>query len=178
VQLCGGGSERRLWLIRELGEFLAASRLGMVARRDHPHAAEILRRLQLQYEGNFGFVDLLKTVNEAALRAARVDDEVMRIHPSAEPLRAELEALRRSAQESKAQADAARQALAVMTAERDELMWVEVTPVLTIIRRKLAPGILGRLYRGSKRLLRRGLLRPAPECATGSGGRRAGSESI
>jgi hypothetical protein len=52
-------------------------------------------------------------------------------------------------------------------------MWVEVTPLLTLIRRKLAPGILGRLYRWSKRILRRGLLlRPALECTTGSGGRR------
>jgi hypothetical protein len=161
---CRSNSACRLWLIREVAEALAASRLGMVARREHALAREVLSRLELQYEGNFAFVDLLRQVNEDAMRAANLDDEILRLHPSAGPLRDrvearqrgahELETLRRLAQESQDQADAARAALGLLKAERDELRWVESTPFVTLIRRKLAPGILGKIYRKSKRGLR------------------------
>jgi hypothetical protein len=159
LRLCGPGSTNQFWLIRELGEFLAASRLGLVARRDHPHANDILLRLQLQYNGNFGFIDLMKTVNHAAMQSARVDDEVVLVHPSTRHIKVEIETLRQAARESNERADAALRSLAALTAERDELRWIVPTPLPTILRYKLSPGILGKLYRGSKRAARK-CLRP------------------
>jgi hypothetical protein len=168
LRVCSGDSGRRFRLFRELGEVLAASHLGMVARDDHPHSGEILLRLQLLYDGNFHFLDLLKSANLAAMQAAQVDAEVMKTHPLSRPLRAEIDALRRAAQQSNEQADAANNALAVLTAERDQLRgMVEELSAQTvgalsfpaIVRRKLALGLMGKLYRASKRIVRKGASR-------------------
>jgi hypothetical protein len=159
LRLCSRDSGRRFRLFRELGEVLAASHLGMVARHDHPFAGEVLLRLKLLYDGNFHFLDLLKSVNQAAMQASQVDAEVMKTHPLSRPLRAELDALRR-------EADLANRALADMTAERDQLramvdelaaQTIAATPFLAIVRRKLALGLAGKLYRASKRAIRQGL---------------------
>jgi hypothetical protein len=164
LRACPHDSGRQFRLFRELGEVLAVSQLGMVARHDHAHAGEILQRLQLLYDGNFHFLDLLKSANLAAMQATQVDAEVMKIHPLSRPLRAEVDALRRAAQESSEQAEAANNALAVLTAERDQLrglvqeltgQTVTALSFPTIVRRKLALGIVGRLYRASKRFARK-----------------------
>ncbi|MEJ7638899.1 MAG: hypothetical protein WKF75_13245, partial [Singulisphaera sp.] len=89
IRLCSADSGRRLWLLRELGEVLAASHLGMVARHDHPHVADILERIQNLYAGNYKFLDLLKAVNLAEMRAAQIDHEVLKTHPSARALMAD-----------------------------------------------------------------------------------------
>jgi hypothetical protein len=152
---CPVGSPRRFRLIRELGEMLAASHLGMISRADHPAADDVLLRLRLLYDGNFHFVDLLRSVHQSAMQASAVDDEVRKTHPSFRPLRDEMDSLKRSARESG-------QALAAMTADRDQLILgmeelsaisIDSNSFLAIVRRKLSLGILGRLYRGSKRLL-------------------------
>jgi hypothetical protein len=118
IRLCSADSGRRLWLLRELGEVLAASGLGMVAMRDHPHVAEILLRIQNLYTGNYRFLELFKAVNLAEIRAAEIDLEVLRSHPSS---RSEMpESFRAS------------------------------------LRRKLAPGVVGKSWRFSKRVIRKG----------------------
>ena len=50
---------------------MMASHLGLVARHDHPHVADVLLRLQQFYTGNCCYLDLLRQVNLAALREAR-----------------------------------------------------------------------------------------------------------
>jgi hypothetical protein len=157
LRLCSPDSGRRFRLFRELGEVLAASQLGMVARRDHPFVDEVVLRLRLLYDGNFQFLDLLKSASQAAMQATRVDDEVTRTHPLSRPLRAELDALRR-------EAEAANLALADMTEQRDQLrervkdlipQTVAAMPFRAIVRRKLALGLPGKLYRASRRTLQR-----------------------
>ena len=166
LELCPGDSGRRFRLFRELGEILAASHLGILVRDDHPHADEILLRLRLLYDGNFRFLDLLRSVNQAAMQDAQVDDEVLKTHPLSRPLRTEIETLRRATQEANEKAESASHALAAMSAQREELLGtirelsaqtVAATPILGIVRRKLAIGIAGKLYRASKRSVRRRL---------------------
>ncbi len=165
---CGRGSTRRLRLIRDLGEVLGASRMAVVARRDHPYADDVLLRLQLMYDGNHHFLDLIRSVNQTAMQAADVDSEVMKTHPSSGPLRSEIEHLKRAAHESREQAEAARQALEATAVELEHLRWrvreladqtVGVLSMTTILRHKLSPGVVGKLYRASKRLARKGLAR-------------------
>ncbi len=154
VRLCSTGSGRRFLLIRELGEVLAASHLGMVARHDHPHTADILLRLQLLYTGNYTFLDLLQSLNLSAIRAAKVDDDVMKVHWTAHALRAEADEQRRAAHEAREQAAAANHALSLTWAELDALQRAHL-PFLARVRRKLAPGVAGKLWRVSKRVGRK-----------------------
>jgi hypothetical protein len=156
LRLGSHASGWRFRLFRELGEVLAASHLGLLARADHPFADEVLLRIRQLYDGNFHFLELLKSVNQAAMQATQVDAEVMKTHPLSRPLRVELDAL-------KQEADRANHALAEITDERDRLrsMVVELTsqtiattPFPAIVRRKLALGFLGKVYRTSKRIIR------------------------
>jgi hypothetical protein len=177
LRLCTPGSGRQFWLLRELGEMLAASHLGVVARHDHPHIADVLLRIEQCYTGNYGFLDLLRQVNQAALRTARVDEETLRSHPSSWPLRQELDELRRAAQEAKDQAAEATRALARKALEMEALgralqraqERAEARAPLPVrvalrtyrrIRPRLATSPLGGAWRGAKRLRRR--LAPTP----------------
>ena len=68
LSLCAPELGKRLWLLRELSEVLMASHLGLVARHDHPHVADVLLSLQQFYTGNYCYLDLLRQVNLAAFR--------------------------------------------------------------------------------------------------------------
>jgi hypothetical protein len=147
--LCSEDSGKRFTLFRELGEVLAASNLALVARDDHPYAGDILLRIRGLYVGNFSFLNLLQSVNHTAMQEARVDDEVARTHPFWEPMRVEIETLKQEIQV----ANADRTRLWEMVEELPER--IARTPVRTFLRRKLARGIIGTLYRASKRSARK-----------------------
>ncbi|MHC5538047.1 hypothetical protein ACYOEI_07415, partial [Singulisphaera rosea] len=102
---CSSSSSRRFWLMRELEEVFAGSDLALVARNDHPHLADVLQRIQLLHASNYNYLDLLKSHNQLAMQQARVDDNVFQTHPLSAPLRAEFEALKRSAEESRGRGD-------------------------------------------------------------------------
>ncbi len=167
IRLCAMDSGRRLWLLRELGEVLAASQLGVVARHDHPHVADILVRIQNLYTGNYKFLDLLRAVNLAELRAAQIDLEVLKSHPSSQALMAEQH-------EPKWTAPAEIEPVAApacMTLPPPDTLrarfrrklapgvvgksWRLSKRVVTGVRRKLAPGVVGKSWRLSKRVLRK-----------------------
>ena len=79
----------------------------MVARADHPWALEIILRLKQLYAGSFEFLDLLRSVNQSALEAARIDAEAIKNSPLSWALVGELNELKRVAHESRSQAGAA-----------------------------------------------------------------------
>ena len=144
IRLCANDSGRQLWLLRELGEVLAASRLGMVARHDHPYVADILVRIQGLYTGNYKFLDLLKAVNLAEVRAAQIDLEVLKSHPSSAALMAEPPEPQWTVQEKVEQVSVP----ACMTLPMPDTFHARV-------RRKLAPGVVGKSWRLSKRVVTR-----------------------
>jgi hypothetical protein len=176
---CAPDSRRRFQLVRELGEVLAASHLGVVARHDHPSIDAVLERLGQFYTGNYGFLDLLRQVNQGALREAQIDADILRNHPSSWALTVEIDELKRKAREANEQAAAAADALQAATAELEEtrraladvgiLHFQRIrrrlapTPLgagwrlLKRVRRRLAPTFLGRAWRQSKRVVRDGL---------------------
>ncbi len=146
IRSCATDSGRRLWLIRELGEVLAASRLGMVARPDHPHVADILLRIESLYTGNHRFLDLLKSVNLAELRAAQIDLDVLKTHPLSQALMAVQNETQWQVQvEETIEQVAAPACLTVPVAVPDSFR--------ARVRRKLAPGVVGKSYRLSKHLV-------------------------
>jgi SAM-dependent methyltransferase len=142
LSLCAPESGKRLWLLRELSEVLMASHLGLVARHDHSHVADVLLRLQQFYTGNYCYLDLLRQVNLAALREARIDEEVLRSHLTFGPISAEIEELKRSVREAREQHAA--------------MPWGSLARVL----RKLAPMPVGKAWRLAKRVRRE--LAPTP----------------
>jgi hypothetical protein len=169
--LCGAGSGRRFWSMSDCGEVFAASDLGIVTRDDHPWAHEIIAGLRQRYTGAFPFLELLRSVNQSALEAARIDEKAIKDSPLSQALMAEMEGLRRAANESSARASAAAEALAAARLELDGLREAlrqarmrepssAPAPVLASpgflvrVRRKLAPTLLGKLWRRSKRLAR------------------------
>jgi hypothetical protein len=174
--ICDAGSSRRFWSMRDCGEVLAASDAGMVARDDHPWAHEVIAGLRQRYTGEFPFLDLLRSVNQCALEAARIDERAIKDSPLSQALMAEMEALRRAALESASRANSAVEALAAANVELEglraalrearmreqppALASVLISPSLLVrVRRRLAPTLLGKLWRRSKRIARRVLAR-------------------
>jgi SAM-dependent methyltransferase len=146
---CTPGSGKRLRLLRELHEVLMASHLGLVARHDHPHVEDVLLRLQQGYTGNYRYLDLLQAVNDAALREARIDADVMRNHPSCWALTAEMEELKQAAREAQE---------ALRAARKQDPSFPQVDSSLRrMIRRRLSPTLVGRTYRFGKRVVGAGL---------------------
>jgi hypothetical protein len=83
------------------------------------------------------------------MRAADIDREVLGSHPSAYPLRAELESL-------KFRAETAEYALAAATAELHELKNRRLHHLaLKKVRGKLAGTVVGKVWRRSKRVAQR-----------------------
>lgn len=80
LEACGTDSARRFWLLRELGDCLLASRVGLVARRDHALVEDVLQRVRQLYTGNFHFLNLVKKSCLAAIRAADVDAAALKAH--------------------------------------------------------------------------------------------------
>ena len=162
IRLCSADSGRRLWLLRELGEVLAASGLGMVARHDHPHVADILLRIQNLYTGNYRFLDLLKSVNLAEIRAAEIDLEVLKTHPSSRALMAEQDEPRRREPGHHAPAPASH------GSRMSDSFRARV-------RRKLAPGVVGKSWRLSKRVVTASAASWPRESSASRGDSRSGS---
>ena len=151
VSLCTPESGKRFRLLRELSEVLMASHLGLVARHDHPHVANILWRLQQCYTGNYRYLDLLRQVNHAALREARIDADAMRNHPFSWALTAEIEELKRALQAAREQLAVTQEALQVA---REQLA---VTPrvalrSLVAMRPKLPPTPVATIWRLAQRV--------------------------
>jgi hypothetical protein len=80
LEACGVDSSRRFWLLRELGDCLLASRVGLVARRDNALVEDVLTRVRQLYSGNFSFLNLVKKSCLAAMRAADVDAAALKAH--------------------------------------------------------------------------------------------------
>jgi hypothetical protein len=143
LSLCPPGSAKRLRLLRELSEVLMSSRLGIVARRDHPDIAGVLERLEQFYTGNYRYLGLLWRTNFLALREANLDADALRAHWSFGAISQEIEGLKRAAHEAEERAAAATRALAEATGAVDPLL---------ALRRRLSPTFVGRAWRLGKRL--------------------------
>jgi hypothetical protein len=73
LQRFPSGSPRRFALLRDCGEALSASRLGLAADRDNASAEMALRRLKQLFAGNYSFLGLLRSVTEQAIRSTTSD---------------------------------------------------------------------------------------------------------
>jgi SAM-dependent methyltransferase len=146
---CTPESGKRLRLLRELNEVLMASHLGLIARHDHPHVEDALLRLQQGYTGNYRYLDLLRAVNDAALREARIDADVMRNHPFCWALTEEMDELKQAAREAQEALQAAREEIPTFPQV--------VSSFRRMIRRMLSPTLVGRTYRFGKRVVGAGL---------------------
>ncbi len=96
--------DREFGLIRELGEVLAASSMGIVARREANLTTGVMDRLQGLFAGRFGVLDLLRTVNHSAIRAAGIDADAMRSHVWSWALTSEMDRARDAASVAKKEA--------------------------------------------------------------------------
>ncbi len=77
---CGDGSERRFWLLRELGDCLLSSQVGLIARRGQGAAEGVVRRLRQMYTTNFNFLNLVKKACLTAIQEADVDAAAVKAH--------------------------------------------------------------------------------------------------
>lgn len=80
LQRFPSGSRRRLVLLRDCGEVLSASRLGMVSDRDNRSAEVALARLKQLFTGNYSFLGLLRTVMEQSIQSTRSDRDILENH--------------------------------------------------------------------------------------------------
>jgi hypothetical protein len=101
------GSPRRLTLLRESGEALSASRLGMVAQRDNDTAEAALRRLKQLFTSNYSFLGLLRSATENAIRATGSDTAVRESDGSFLEWNHEINQLKKAAQHAREHAEAA-----------------------------------------------------------------------
>ncbi len=155
LSFCAPGSGRQFLVLRDLHETLAVSRLGLVTRCDHPGIDDMLERLAQSYSGNYRYLDLLREVNEAALREANIDAETLRSSWTFGPLSAEIEELKQKVREADERAAAATRALHEATT---------ITGRLARLRRRLSPTAVGGAWRLAKRVRRR--LASAPAAGT------------
>jgi hypothetical protein len=101
------GSPRRLTLLRESGEALSASTLGMVAERDNDTAEALLRRLKQFFTSNYSLLGLLRSVAEKAIRASGSDTAVRESDGSFLEWNHEINQLKKAAQHAREHAEAA-----------------------------------------------------------------------
>ena len=162
-------------LVREAGDVLNASTLGLISRSEPPLAQDLLTRLHGLFAGNFGVLELLKTVNFEAIRKADVDADTMKSHvwswaltQEMDQLRGEIARLKQEAAETAAEAAfeqekrlrviwETREALAAAIQTRDEVhhqLAAARAPFLRKVRRRLAAGTTGRIWRAAKRRLK------------------------
>ncbi len=100
------GSPHRLTLLRESGEALSASRLGMVTQRDNATAEAALRRLKQLFTSNYSFLGLLRSASEKAIRAAGSDLAVRENDGSFLEWNHEINQLKKAAQHAREHAEA------------------------------------------------------------------------
>jgi hypothetical protein len=101
------GSPRRLTLLRDSGEVLSASRLGVAAGRDNAAAQTALRRLKQQFTGNYSFLALLRSVTEQAIHATASDPAARESSIHFAAWNKEINQLKKAAQQGLADAGAA-----------------------------------------------------------------------
>ena len=101
------GSSRRLTLLRESGEALSASRLGVVAERDNDTAEGALRRLKQLFTSNYSFLGLLRSATENAIRASGSDTAVRESDGSFLEWNHEINQLKKAAHHARENAEAA-----------------------------------------------------------------------
>jgi hypothetical protein len=99
-------SPRRLTLLRESGEALSASRLGMVAERDNAAAEAALRRLKQSFTSNYSFLGLLRSTTEKAIRVSGSDTAVRESDESFLEWNNEINQLKKTAQHARENAGA------------------------------------------------------------------------
>jgi hypothetical protein len=96
------GSRRRFALLRDYGEVLSASRLGVVASRDDSSADVILFRLRQLFTGNYNFLGLLRSATEQAIRSTSSDQNVLHSgHCLFNDWNAEINRLKQAAQQAR-----------------------------------------------------------------------------
>jgi hypothetical protein len=76
LQRFPSGSRRRFALLRDCGEALSVSRLGIVADRNNAAAEIALTRLKQLFTSNYSFLGLLRSVTEQAIRSTTSDSAV------------------------------------------------------------------------------------------------------
>jgi len=149
VQRFPTGSPRRLALLRDSGEVLSASRLGMVAGRDNTAAETARRRLQQLFTSNYSFLSLLRLATEQAIRASGSDGVVRGSHGSFLEWNQEINQLKKAAQQARADAEAAFEELRTL---KHSLSY-RLSERFRHWRRQLAPDQTWRyrLFRGLRR---------------------------
>jgi hypothetical protein len=146
LQRFPSASRRRFALLRDCGEVLSASRLGMVAERNNSSADVALARLRHWFTGNYSFLGLLRSATEQAIRSASIDGEVLKNHGLFGEWNNEINRLKWTAQQTRDIA-AAREAelLGRQRALEEELF--TLAEELFTLRRSLSYRIGGRLRR-------------------------------
>jgi hypothetical protein len=160
LSFSGPGSDKQFRLLRELSEVLMGSRLGLVAPRAHRDVATILERLEQYYTGNYRYLDLLWRANRAALREAKLDEDILRGHSTFGPISQEIEELKRAVREAEERVAARR--LATTGGASSSLVTLRralsPTPIgqawrmAKRTRTRLSPTLIGRAYRFTKKV--------------------------
>jgi hypothetical protein len=107
------GSPRRLRLLRESGETLSASRLGMIAERDNAAAEAALRRLKQSFTSNYSFLGLLRSAAEKAIRTSNSDTAIRENDGSFLEWNHEINQLKKAAQHARENAEAVEELRAI-----------------------------------------------------------------
>ena len=101
------GSRRRFALLRDCGETLSASRLGLVANRENEAAEIALTRLKQLFTSNYSFLGLLRSVTDQAMRSTTSDTAVRESdHLLFREWNHEINQLKQAAQQARDLADA------------------------------------------------------------------------
>ncbi|HTU18721.1 MAG TPA: hypothetical protein VMG10_11725 [Gemmataceae bacterium] len=109
------GSPRRFALLRDCGEALSASGLGVVADRDNASAEAALRRLRQLFTSNYSFLGLLCSVTEQAIRSSASDTAVRESnHHLFQEWNQEINQLKQTAQQARDLAEARAEELRVL----------------------------------------------------------------
>ncbi|HEY7158792.1 MAG TPA: hypothetical protein VH575_32910 [Gemmataceae bacterium] len=101
LQRFPSGSRRRFALLRDYGEVLSASRVGMVASRDDSSAEVALVRLRHLFTGNYNFLGLLRSATEQAIRSTSSDRDALHGHLLFADWNAEINRLKQTAQKAR-----------------------------------------------------------------------------
>ncbi|HTU88639.1 MAG TPA: hypothetical protein VMF69_00945 [Gemmataceae bacterium] len=115
VQRFPTGSPRRLALLRDSGEVLSASRLGLVTNRDNAAAEIALRRLKQLFTSNYSFLGLLRSATEQAIGATESDAAARESSAHFLAWNQEINQLKKAAQQGSEDAGAAEELRAIKT---------------------------------------------------------------
>jgi hypothetical protein len=110
LRVCPAQGARRFWLARELEGSLSPSSLGVIAHADHAAAANAVLRIQQLHTSNRHLLTLLRASNQTLLESAQLDADVMKTHPSAWALQAEVREAQQRTEEVRCQLRASQQA--------------------------------------------------------------------